>query len=130
MTDTSLYPPPPGPLQGIAAAIGVAALLRLLEQRGGTVVYVPGRSLSPNSGLGKELGLDDEACERLRGLLSSDTAGERVKIPLARAWRARVYRLDGLSYTQIALRLGVTERAVWGILSAADMTHNQLALPL
>ncbi len=119
-------PAPPGILAPLVAAIGEDGVLRLIEERGGTVVYIR-KKLQPTRGLGRELKLDRGACDRL-----SKLAGDgRLKVPLCRAWRAKLYKWHGFSYTQIALKLRVTKSAVWRILKDADMTNgNQMSLPL
>jgi len=118
-------PVPPGTLAPLVEAIGEDALLLLLEKRGGTVINIRAQ-LSPTDGLGAELMLDQAACDRMRPL-----ATHKFRVPLCRPYRAKLYKWRGLSYTQIALKLGVTDRAVWGILHDADMTNaGQMSLGL
>jgi hypothetical protein len=123
-------PRPPGELRTLAAAIGEDAVLRLLEKRGGTSLYIPGTRLTPDAGIGNELGLDAGQCERLRMLHGNN----RLKVPLCRPWRAQLYRWRmKLSYSQIALRLGVTESAVHVYLRDGGQTQpnrHQMSLPL
>ncbi len=117
-------PRPPAVLSTLVGAIGEAAVLRMLELHGGTRIYIPGHKLSPKSGIGKELQLDKDACGRLQQLLGND----RYRVPLCRQWRAQVYRSAGLSYTQIARKMGVTDNAVWAYLRDSGMTNPQLSL--
>lgn len=112
-------PPPPAELADLSAHLPPEALLALIEGFGGTVLYIPH---SPNqaSPLVRALGRDAAAA------LAAARGGERIKVPLARHWRIRVLReRDGLSYSQIARRLGITEDAVWRHLSAARLTAKQ-----
>lgn len=109
-------PPPPAELAFLTDRIGAEATLRLIELHGGTRVHVP---KFPNQGvkLAREIGLAQAKA------LAEVWGGDYLKVPLCRYWRARVYRQrDGLSYPEIARKLGVTERAVWKYLSDAGMT--------
>lgn len=119
-------PPTPGNLREFEAVIGLEATLRLVEIYGGTVVYVPGRDLTPEQGLGAELGLTPDACKRLAARMGND----RVRVPLTRAWLAQVYRARGASYNEIARKLRVTDSAVYKILDTGGMTAKQLSLGL
>jgi hypothetical protein len=107
--------PPPAELSRIASLIGEAATLRLIEEHGGTRIYVPAK---PHQGhpLALTIGLDAARA------LASDWGGIWLKVPLCRHWRARVYRARGESYRAIAKRLGMDESGVWRILNAARMT--------
>jgi hypothetical protein len=118
-------PVPPGTLAPLLDAIGEDALVLLLEKRGGTQINIRER-LSPHEGLGAELGLDQAACDRMQPL-----ASHKFRVPLCRPYLAKLYKWRGLSYTQIALKLRVTDRAVWGILHDAGMTNaGQMTLGL
>lgn len=113
--------PPPAELAYLADVIGPAATLRLIEEAGGTRIAIP-KTVNQGTKLARLLGLDAaRALVAWRG-------GEDVKIPLARHWRIRVYRAEGGSYTAIARRLGITEKAVHANLSAAQLTTHQFDL--
>lgn len=113
-----MTPPPPAELAWLTDLIGAAATLRLLEEHGGTRVYVP---KDVNQGSAARLGL---SLDQTR-LLARRHGGEHILVPLARAWRVRVYRAAGLTYPAIARRLGITERAVGRILTDAGLTQQQ-----
>lgn len=111
-------PPPPAELAWLTAIIGADATLRLIEEHGGTRVYVP---KDANQGAAARLGIPLQAARDLAGRFG----GEYIHIPIARAWRVRLYRAAGGTYPAIAKRLGVTERAVGRILTDAGLTQQQ-----
>ena len=92
--------------------LGPEDFLRLVEAHGGTRLYVP--RTENGSSLPEELGL--EAVEKLQGL----RAGEWIRVPLAREWRARHYRANGLTNAKIAVRLGLTETGVNKLFARMD----------
>lgn len=106
-------PNPTPDLKPLAVALGLDGLLRLLEARAGTRLPIPKKV--GQSKLVEELGLD------LTAALVDAWGGAQLKVPLGREWRAQVYRARGQSYAEIARRLGLTERGVWGILSASGL---------
>jgi hypothetical protein len=110
--------PPPAELGFLADRIGAAATLALIEAHGGTRVKIP-REPNQGSVLARTIGLD-----AARGL-AAWRAGETVKVPLAKVWRIRVYRAEGLSYSQIARKLGVGESVVHKYLQLGGLTSRQ-----
>lgn len=83
--------------------LGEAGFLRLVEAYGGTRLFVPVKDLREiTTRLGKA------AAEKL----AKHHAGSYLRVPLARALRARHYRAGGMSNAQIARRLGLTETGV------------------
>lgn len=89
------------------------ALLAFVEQHGGTRYFVPKiRSVS----LIEKIGIGPAS------MLVSYHGGNYIKVPLARSWRAAIYRARGMSYAQIAVRLGITERGVWSLLKKQGLT--------
>jgi hypothetical protein len=111
-------PPPPAELAWLTTAIGAEATLRLIEEHGGTRVYIP---KDVNQGSAARLGIPLNAARALAECFG----GEHILVPIARAWRVRVYRAAGLAYPAIARRLGITERAVGRILTDAGLTQRQ-----
>lgn len=109
----------PAELSWLAEPLGEAALLALIEARGGTRLYVPHRAV------GVELAelIGEDAAFRLCKALG----GQDIKVPLAKEWRCRVYRARRMSYSQIALKLGCSEDTVSRMLTAAKMTHVQMS---
>lgn len=114
-------PPPPAELAWLTDLIGAEAALVLIEAHGGTRLYIP---QEPNQGMAiaREIGLP--AARALAARYGRDW----IAVPLARNWRARLYRQRGDSYREIARRLGLTESAVSRILTAAQMTQRQADL--
>lgn len=113
-------PPPPAELAPLAAMLGAAGTLALIESHGGTRLYVP--KLQPNEHLRQLLG-EEAATDLVR-----QVGGNSIKVPLAKRWRCLVYRSQGSTYRQIALRLGITEDVVHRWLQAAEMTRHQFSL--
>jgi hypothetical protein len=114
-------PPPPAEIAWIADLVGAEATLRLIEEHGGTRLYVP---KEPNQGT---------PLARLVGIAGANAmaaryGGDFIKVPLARNWRVRLYRGRGDTYTAIARRLGITESQVSKILTAAGVTQRQMDL--
>lgn len=97
-------PPPTEDVAPLVELIGEAAALRLLEQRGGTRVYVS----DPEEGraLVDIVGLDAAAAMRRK------YGATRVKLPVGRQWRVLCYKAMGLSRPKIALRAGCSETTV------------------
>ena len=99
----------------LRARLPEEVLLRLIEWRGGRRLYVPREPAAlANRGLSAALG--PGAAE----VLAARFGGEYILVPLAKRWRARLYRGRGLSYGEIAVRLGCSESAVWRHLRAPD----------
>jgi hypothetical protein len=111
-------PPPPAELSWLSDAIGADATLKLIELHGGRRVYIP---KAPNQGsqIARDIGLPAaQALAIIRG-------GEDIKVPLARAWRVRVYRAQRHTWRSIAGKLGMTESQVGKLLNAAGATNQQ-----
>lgn len=105
----------PAELAFLTDLIGVPATFRLIEQHGGTRVRIP-KFVNQGSRLARDIGL----AEARR--LADRWGGDTLKVPLARYWRARVYRERGDSYRTIARKIGVNEGTVHTYLRAAGMT--------
>ena len=85
--------------------LGEEAYLKLCEEFGGTRVYVPKR-LPDNNVLVAAIGMD-----AMRKLMDT-YAPAAIRVPLAKAERARWYRAQGLSNARIGRKLGMTESGV------------------
>lgn len=105
----------PAELSWLTSLIGIPATFRLIELRHGTRVRVP-KTVNQGTKLAREIGLQAARS------LAKRWGGDDLKVPLARHWRARVYRARGESYSTIARRLGVNEGTVHTYLRAAGMT--------
>jgi hypothetical protein len=114
-------PPPPAELAHLVRLIGADAMLRLIEARGGTRLYVP-QVPDDASPIAADIGLEAARA------LAREYGGETIKVPTCKVWRARVYHARGLSYAKIARRLGCTESTVWRLLAPAATRATQLSL--
>ncbi len=124
---------PPPEIAHFVEALGERATLLLLEHHAGTRLYVASGERGVE-GLARKIGA--EAARALAEMCGND----RIPVPLAKAWRARIYRADGMSHSQIARRLGCTEKQVQRYFSAAasgtsppgaaPKASAQLSLPL
>ncbi|MGH8327259.1 MAG: helix-turn-helix domain-containing protein [Steroidobacteraceae bacterium] len=99
-------------LSELAELLGENETLRLIELYGGTRLTVP-RVIGDGHPLAAEMGA--EAAARLERFFG----GSEVKVPMARSWRSAIYRARGLTYREIARKLGCTESAVYGFFARA-----------
>jgi hypothetical protein len=120
-------------LAEIASVIGRQATLSLAEAVGGTRVYIPALATDDHwlvKAIGRELA--NKLCDHFSVSSEKDTRrGQRIEIPNAPATgafqklrdevRNHVGRLDqeGKSSRQIALEVGITQRAVHRFRSSA-----------
>lgn len=118
---TPVLPTPPAELEWLSQHLAPPALLALIEAFGGTRIYVP---KAPNQGSPLVHAIGREAA----AALSAAHGGDELKIPIARHWQVKCLRQRGLSYREIALKLRITEDAVWNHLNAARLTSPQLDL--
>jgi DNA-binding CsgD family transcriptional regulator len=102
----------------LAGIIGADATLALIEARAGLRVHVP-KNAGLASGLLSIIGAEATAklCESFGGL--------DVKIPREAGWRIRLYRARGHSYSEIAVKVGVSEMHVWRVLREAKLTNRE-----
>ena len=96
----------------LLALLGEEDFLRLAEAYGGSRLYVPENE--EGTALFKAVGA--EAARKL----SRRYSRAYLRIPLARAARARQYRQQGLSNAEIAKRLGMTESGVDRLFARMD----------
>lgn len=97
-------PPPTEDIARLVRLIGPEAVLRLVEARGGTRVYVG----DPVEGavLSEIIGLDAAATLRSR------YGANPIKVPIARPWRVLCYLAQGLSRDKTALKAGCSLNTV------------------
>lgn len=119
-------PPPPAEIGWLTQLVGAENVLTLVETYAGTRLAVP---LSP-------------ARSKLRGLIGPDAlaalcsshGGTQILVPSLKQWRIRVYAHRGLSRSETALRVGLSERAVKAALSPKGWNekprHDQMQLPI
>ncbi|MFN8994610.1 MAG: hypothetical protein ACK5X3_13245 [Pseudomonadota bacterium] len=110
--------PAPAEIHWLTDIVGAAAALSMIEAHGGTRVYVP-KEINQNSAARLALPLPEAR------RLGEERGGEHILVPIARAWRVRLYRAAGMTYPAIARKLGITERAVGRILTDAGLTTSQ-----
>ena len=110
----------PPEIAPFVALIGEHAALLLVEHHGGTRITIPA---------GAETRLAEQIGAQAAAALFAHFGHERVAVPLAKGWRARLYRERGWSYAAIARKLGCNESTVWKHLNPAT-GGAQLALPL
>ncbi len=116
---TTSLPSPPPELRPLAQVVGLEGLFRLLEWRGGTRLPVPIRPAG--STIAAALG------ETTAAALVEHWGGLTLKVPIARLWRVQVHHAHGLSYAEIATRVGLTEAGVWRMLRSSGLTGDAAA---
>jgi hypothetical protein len=84
--------------------LGEAGVLRLVEAYAGLRQFIP--KDPENSDVTARLGIE------ITTLLAKAYGGNTIPVPLARTFRARIYRDSGMSNREIAARLGLTENGV------------------
>lgn len=108
-------PKPPAEIAFVSDIIGAEATLKFVESFGGITIYIPHEA-------GEESPLVAAIGFAAAQLLASHLGGERVKVPLLKFWRIVVYRNQGLTYSEIARKVGTAEGVVWQHLSRRGMT--------
>jgi hypothetical protein len=98
--------------------IGEEATFRLVENFGGVRLYIPACARAGGT-IARAIG------ETAAGLLASRYSGVSIRIPLARAWRVKVYRGRGMSYSEIARCVGITDTAVHNLLQGMGLTDGK-----
>jgi len=123
---------PPPEIAHFVAAIGPAATLLLIEMYGGTRLYFA-------TGDRGETQLQRQLGKQAADALADICGRERLRVPLVKEWRARLYRGHGLSHSEIARKLGCTDKQVQRYLSpgrtpaapgAIAAASAQMSLPL
>ena len=102
-------------LDRLVALLGDEATLALVVWRGGQRLYIPG-----TSGRAQASQVESQLGEAATRALAAEFGGTYLSVPLAKRWRARIYRARGDSYAAIARLLGCSESAVWRHLQGAD----------
>jgi hypothetical protein len=97
--------------QELLDTLGEDNFIRLVEEHGGTRLFIP--IDSSRSKLPASIGLDNTM--RLINLY----ARSYIKVPVAKEFRALRYREAGLSNSQVARKLGLTESSVEKIFNRA-----------
>lgn len=129
----------------LLAQIGDDAFQKLVEAFAGTRLYVPrsdtrGVKRGSNAPAWLTNALPRRVSKRqLQRIVGKDAAdilarhyaGSYLRVPLAREWRARLYRSQGCSNAQVALKLGMTETGVekmWKRMDNVPVKGGQLDL--
>ena len=117
-----IEPRPPAELDWLTEIVGAEGVLALIEAAGGTEIYVPA-TLRDDHPLVAMLGAAAAAA------LAKERGGAAMRVPLAKTWRAWVYRARGMTHAAIARKLGCQDITVIGMMRARPETR-QIALPL
>lgn len=107
------YPRPPAHVEAYVRILGFEDAVLFLTHFGGGELYIPRRNAA-SSAIADLLG--EAAAERL------GAAADRLprRVPTAKPWLAEVLRWQGLSATEIARKMHVSDVAVRGWLNKAD----------
>ncbi|WP_174279026.1 hypothetical protein [Sphingomonas bacterium] len=97
--------------------IGEHGLLRLAEAFGGTRLYIP-LAIKADHEIVQAIGAE------LADFLVRRFAPDRIKVPVARELRARVYRAGGATNADIARALGVTREGVQAIFQRLEAAEH------
>jgi hypothetical protein len=100
-------------LVSLRELIGDPGTLKLIEGFGGTRVSIP-RDAAQEHALRDAIGGDAFV------QLVNHFAGDRIMVPLAREWRAEIYRARGMTQREMARIFRVTEKAVYKMLNRAE----------
>lgn len=106
----------------LVTLLGERAFVALADAFGGRRLYVPTK-IDTDSEIAKAIGLD------AAWLLSRRKSPDYLRVPLARAVRARHYRAAGLSNGLIATRLGMTETGVNSLFARMDQAPGKGSEP-
>jgi hypothetical protein len=109
-------------LSELVSLLGQEAAFILMDMHAGTRISIP-KVIPADHPLRAALG--DEAT----ALLTTYYAGSMLLVPMARSWRAPIYRAKGLTFREMAKRLGCSEKAAYQYM-AAKGDDRQMALPL
>ncbi|MBX9593694.1 MAG: hypothetical protein K2X46_04980 [Roseomonas sp.] len=119
MKATPITIPIPAEMAEIAGMLETPEnLLRLLEAHAGTRVFIP-KTATASTRLAQSIGIEGAA------RLAAMYGGDYLQVPIARAWRVKVYREQRWPQTRIATKLGITESQVWRLLRDAGLTAPQ-----
>lgn len=83
--------------------LGHEGFMQLVEQYGGLRIYIAAGDASK---------LTENLPQNVMKKLASRYRGDVIRVPLAKHYRARHYRLTGMSDREIARKLGMTETGV------------------
>ncbi len=108
--DVPAHPKPTAQVEPYFEALGLEDTLKFLEKFGGTEIYIATHP-SKRSKVAEVVGYP-----KARMLAAVQHRLQR-RVPLAKQWRASVYRSQGLTIAQIALKLGVSDVMVRNYLS-------------
>lgn len=113
----------------LLALIGDEMTLKLIELYGGTRLYIPN---GPHVGT---LTLAQQLSPAAEIALAGEYGGLQLKIPLAKAWRARIYCQRGMKHPEVARKLGCHVDAVLAYsrggadTERAEAVSRQMAMP-
>lgn len=120
-------PPTPDNIHWLIEALGPDDTLRLIEARGGTLLWVP--KGVDNSSEKLKADLEAEFDTKMVKALIRAFGGGRIAIPLCEKWRTALYASRGLKQAEIARKLGCTVDTVSRRLKRIDTPQTQISLP-
>ena len=85
--------------------VGEDAALLFIETFGGRRVFIPKRAAT-RALISRVIG------GTAAKALSAEFGGMQLRVPLAKQWRMKVYRQQGMSHSDIAKAIGATENSV------------------
>lgn len=123
MPENLAYPAPSAQVEPYIDALGLEDTLKFLEAFGGVEVYIA-KHPTQRAEVVQVIGY-----AKARALSSIVDRLQR-RVPLAKKWRARVYKSQGLSTNKIARKLGVSDVMVRQYLKgqSAPKDPDQLSL--
>ena len=104
------FPDPPPSLSLYVEALGVEDTLRLVEAYGGLTIWIP-KGVG-NSSAARRAALEQEFGAKVTKELIALFGGGPIEVPLAKPWRADVYRAQGLTMAEIAKKLQCSYRTI------------------
>jgi len=107
-------PKPTAQVEPYFEVLGLDDTLRFIEEFGGTEIYLA-KNPRTRSRVVALLGFDKA------NALTSISHRLQPRVPLAKKWRARAYKAQGLVTVEIARKLGVTDVAVRNWLRGSDV---------
>ncbi len=118
---------PPDELSWLTELLGAEHTLALIETYGGMLLWVPSFD-KPGSDPRVRARLEQQIGTSAAKTLIQYFGGSRIRVPLCKEWRARLYSARGMTQDAIAQRLVTDRRTVWGYLHPSR--ESQLKLPL
>lgn len=118
-------PPPPKQISFLIEVLGLDDALRLIEAHGGTTLWIP-KGVDNSSARLRE-NFEQRFGKKMTRELIRSFGGGAIKVPLCPDWRTALYEHQGLSQTEIALKLGCHSDTVWRRLKRRRENADQMS---